>query len=58
MHGHMNNFFKDLDVDIKNQGDTLVITVKGDKEKIKHVEKKLNAMKDLCEGEDECSCCC
>ncbi len=53
----MKDFLKDLDVDMKNQGETLVITVKGDKEKIKHVEKKLNAIRDLCCDGDDCHCC-
>jgi len=58
MHKHMMEFFKDLDVSMENKGDTLLITVKGEKEKIKGVEKKLNALKDLCSGEEECCGCC
>ena len=54
----MMEFFKDLDVSMENKGDTLLITVKGEKEKIKGVEKKLNALKDLCSGEEECCGCC
>lgn len=56
--GHMNDFFKDLDVDMKNEGKTLVITVKGDEEKIKKLEKKLKALKDLCDGDCDCGCGC
>jgi hypothetical protein len=62
---HMMHFFKDLDYDMENKGDKLVITIKGDKEKIAKVEKKLKAMKDLCDcGEEGCcgdkdsGCCC
>ena len=50
-------FLKDLDFSMENQGEKLVITIKGDKEKIKSVERKLNAMKELCGGDCECSCC-
>lgn len=57
MHGHMKEFLKDLDFSIENQGEKLVITIKGDKEKIKNVEKKLNAMKELCSDDGCCSCC-
>ncbi|KKS90029.1 MAG: hypothetical protein UV63_C0007G0012 [Microgenomates group bacterium GW2011_GWC1_43_11] len=57
MHGHMRDFLKDLDFSMENQGEKLVITIKGDKEKIKSVERKLNAMKELCGGDCECSCC-
>jgi hypothetical protein len=47
----MMHFCKDLDCSMENQGDKLVITIKGDKEKIAVVEKKLKALKELC-------CCC
>ncbi|MCJ7740218.1 hypothetical protein MUP32_02790 [Candidatus Microgenomates bacterium] len=49
---------KDLDFKMENKGEELVITVKGDKEKIIKVEKKLKALKELCCccGED-CDCC-
>jgi len=57
MHGHFKELFKDLDLKMENQGEKLVITVKGDKEKLKNVEKKLNAIKELCGGEEGCSCC-
>jgi len=53
----MRDFLKDLDFSMENQGEKLVITIKGDKEKIKSVERKLNAMKELCGGDCECSCC-
>ena len=56
MHGHFKELFKDLDLKMENQGEKLVITVKGDKEKLKNVEKKLNAIKELC-SEEGCSCC-
>ena len=42
---------KDLDVKMENKGEELVITVKGEKEKIAAVERKLKALKELC-------CCC
>lgn len=58
MHGHFKSLFKDLDVKMENQGDKLVITIKGDKEQLKTVEKKLNAVQELCcGGEGECNCC-
>lgn len=57
MHGHMREFLKGLDFTMENKGEQLVITIKGDKEKIKNIEKKLNALKELCDGECECSCC-
>jgi hypothetical protein len=55
MHGHFMSMFKDLDFKMENQGKKLVITLEGDVEKMKSLEKKLNAMKDLCE--DGCGCC-
>ena len=57
MHGHLQELLKDLDVTMENKGDSLVITVKGDKDKLKNVEKKLNAIKELCSDEDGCCCC-
>ena len=57
----MRQFFKDLDINIENKGDELVISIKGDKEKLVVAEKKLNAMKELssdcCGGKDGSSCC-
>jgi hypothetical protein len=55
MHGHFMSMFKDLDFKMENQGKKLVITLEGEAEKMKSLEKKLNAMKDLCE--DGCGCC-
>lgn len=49
MVGMMMPFLKDLDCEIENQGGKLVITIKGDKEKLAKVEKKLKAFKELCE---------
>jgi len=58
MHGHMKKLFDGMDVDMKNQGDKLVITVSGDKEKVATLEKKLSAVKELCDcGDEECGCC-
>lgn len=48
---HFAHHLKDLDVKLENKGDVLVITVKGEKEKLAMVEKKLKALKELC-------CCC
>ncbi len=54
----MGHFFKGLDCKVDNQGDKLVITIKGDKEKIAKMEKKMKAMKELCScGEDGEECC-
>src|SRR3989339_149035 len=44
--------FKDLKVSMTNKGEELLISVKGDKEKLAHLEKKLGAVKELC-----CGCC-
>ncbi|MFH1186670.1 MAG: hypothetical protein V1697_00690 [Candidatus Levyibacteriota bacterium] len=54
----MGHFCKGLDCNMENQGDELVITIKGDKEKIAKMEKKMEAMKVLygC-GEDNEECC-
>ena len=56
-HGHFKELCKDLDIGMENQGDKLVITIKGDKEKLKMVEKKLNALKELCPCGEDCDCC-
>ena len=53
----MMHFFKDLDCSMENQGEKLVITIKGDKEKIAKAEKKLKALHELCCCGDE-KCCC
>jgi len=57
----LKNLFKDLTHTFENKGESLVITVKGDKEKIAGLEKKLKAIKELCEDEDGCcgshGCC-
>jgi len=49
---HFVKFLKGLDVKVENKGAELHIVVKGDKEKIAHLEKKLGAVKELC-----CGCC-
>lgn len=55
------NIFKNFTHTVENKGESLVITVKGEKEKIADLEKKLKAIKELCSGEDCCSeshgCC-
>lgn len=55
---HFMHDLKDLDCKIENKGEELIITIKGDKEKLEKVEKKLKALKELCGccGED-CDCC-
>lgn len=65
MHGHFFSVLKGLDHEIKNEGDKLVITLKGDKAELAKLEKVLKAMKDLHEacdcGDEECGhggCCC
>lgn len=57
MMGMMKHFCKDLECNMENQGDKLVITLQGDKEKIAKVEKKLKALQELCSCEEE-NCCC
>lgn len=57
---HFMHHLKDLDVKMENKGGELLITIKGDKEKIAAVEKKLKAVKELCCGcgcGDEGHCC-
>ena len=54
----MMHFCQDLDCKIENQGDKLIVTIKGEKDKIARVEKKLKAIKELCAcGEDSKECC-
>lgn len=59
MMGHFGDFCKDLDCKMENKGEELVITIKGDKEKLAKLERKLKAMKELCcgEGEEGHGCC-
>lgn len=57
MMGMMKHFCKDLECNMENQGDKLTITLKGDKEKIAQVEKKLKALQELCCKDGE-NCCC
>lgn len=52
---HFAKFLKGLDTSIQNKGDELLISVKGDKEKLAQLEKKLGALKELCCGEGCCS---
>lgn len=49
---HFARFLKGLDIKIENKGEELEIHIKGDREKIAHVERKLGAVKELC-----CGCC-
>jgi hypothetical protein len=58
MHGYLKDLFKDLDFKMENQGKKLVITVNGDEEKLKTVEKKFNALKELCDCGEDCCCNC
>ncbi len=55
----MHKFLKDLKVDMSNKGEELVVSIKGEKDKIAKVERKLKALKELsccCCGDDE-GCC-
>jgi len=56
MHGYLNKLMKDLEISMENKGDKLVVTMSGDKDKLKTLEKKLNAMKELCLCGDDCDC--
>jgi len=59
MHNHMCcSFIQDVDVNITRDTDELVVTIKGDVEKISTLEKKIKAMKELCSGSCECKCSC
>ncbi len=53
-HG-MFYFLKQFEHTIDNQGESLVITIKGEKEEIAKLERKLKAMHELM---DDCECCC
>lgn len=52
---HFAKFLKGLDTSVENKGDELIISVKGDKEKISQLERKLGALKELCCGGGCCS---
>lgn len=55
--GKYMHFLKHLEgikVTMENKGEELVITAKGSKETIASLEKKLKAVKELC----DCGCCC
>lgn len=59
MHKHLQKLLKNFDVTMENKGKSLLITVKGDEDEIKALEKKLNAVKELCSDcEDGEGCCC
>lgn len=47
---HFMKFLKGLDTKVENKGTELLISIKGDKEKLAQVEKKLGAIKELCCG--------
>ena len=54
----MGHFCRGLDCEMDNQGDRLVVTIKGDKEKVAKVEKKMKAIRELCGcAEDNEGCC-
>jgi hypothetical protein len=57
-HKHFKELCKDIDIKMENQGEKIVITLSGDKEKLETVEKKLNAIKELCCSDDDCCDCC
>lgn len=50
----MFHFFKNFSHSVENKGESLIITIKGEREKISALEKKLKALKELCGGEDGC----
>jgi len=50
---HFKKFLKDFKLKIENKGEELVITASGSKEAVAKLEKKLNAIHELC-GD----CCC
>ena len=58
---HFMKFLKGLDTEVENKGTELLISIKGDKEKLAQLEKKLGALKELCcgccDGESEGGCC-
>jgi len=57
IHMHFSKLLEGLDTSIENKGTELIISIKGDKEKLAHVEKKLGALKELC-GDSGCKCGC
>ena len=58
MHNFFKNLCHDLKVDMNNKGEEMIVTIKGEKEKLAKLEKKLKAIHELCCcKEDECECC-
>lgn len=51
---HFAKLLKGLDIAVENKGDELRISVKGEKEKLSKLEKKLGAINELCCGEGCC----
>ena len=51
------NCCEGLKFEMKNSGEELTVTIKGEKDKLALFEKKLNAMKTLCCDEHGNSCC-
>lgn len=62
MHKAFFKMFGDLNHQIENLGDKLVITIKGDKDKLAKLEKTLSAVKNLheacCDADGKCDCGC
>ena len=60
LFNHIKHLAEKFDHQIENKGSELVITLKGEPEELKKLEKALKAMKDLheacCSGDDD-SCC-
>lgn len=53
----LKNFLKNFDFNLNNKGEEIVISIKGEKDKLLILEKKLKAIKDLCGDEACCDCC-
>jgi len=58
MHKHFASFLTKFDHQIENQGDKLVITLSGDKEELKKMEKALKALHELHEVCQDGGDCC
>lgn len=53
----MKHLLKDVQIEMDNKGEEIIVSIKGDKEKLSIIEKKLKALKELgqcCKGEGSC----
>lgn len=55
---HMKNWLKEFKVKMENKGEEIIISIKGDKEKLSSLEKKLKALHELHDCDCDCGCHC